>query len=128
MSLIEVMVATLILAVLVIGGASLMSKVGGGVQEQQNKRESLVSADTIMEKYWNLSYAELEAYAGNSITNDALVNGVWRDVDVQISSESSDVDTNLYFEVRVTIDYSNQAEPDVYVTRRYEHGLSRAAL
>lgn len=128
MTLIEVMVAMLLLAILVIGGASVMTKAGGGVQEQQNKREALVSADAIMERFWNLSYPELQAYGGSTISTNALVNGVSRDVVVDIGNEALDADTNAYVEVSVTINHSNHADDDVYVTRRYEFGINRAAL
>lgn len=125
----EIMIATLVLAVLVIGGAAVLSKAGGGIQQQQNKREALIAADAVMEHFWNRSYYNLkDNFEDSTIATNVSVNGKSMSVAVTVSSESTDVDGNPYLELSVSVRSVSGAPSDVYVTRRYEFGLSRAAL
>ena len=125
-SLVEIMVSVLVLVVLALGGAAVMYQTGGGIQRQQNKREALVAANSIMEGVWNRSYESLRADSGSTTSTNEVVNGINMAGSLVISAETNDVDVNPYIELQAEIDHLD-AETDVVIkTRRYEFGISRA--
>lgn len=125
-SLIEVMVAVLLLMVMAIGSAAVMYQTGGGVQRQQNKREAIVAANTVLESYWNTTYSDLKAAAVNSpISDSVLVNGLTMPSSVTISSGQDGGTGESYVEIKVSITYMAGETVDV-ISRRYEKGLSKA--
>ena len=127
-SLVEVMVAVLLLVVLSLGGAAVMYQTGGGIQRVQNKREAIIAANVIMERLWNQSYADLQSIADSSDSDTVTVNGLTMTVTVDVGVESADVDGNAYLELSVDIDHLAASDDIIIKTRRYEYGISRAAL
>lgn len=129
-SLVEIMVAVLILAVLAIGGAAVMYQTGGNIQRQQNKREALIVANHIVESYWNLNYGDLrDNYAGGTGSeNSVVVNGRTMNLTVDFGAESFDGDGNRYIEISVDVDHLGSGDDVILITRRYLYGIGRAAL
>ena len=127
-SLVEVMVSVVLLVVLVIGGAAVMYQTGGGIQRQQNKREAIVAMETVMEQYWNQSYPDLQTLGGSTINDTITVNGIAMDVTVDVSAEAADSEGNMYVELKIDVDHLGSSDDVVITTRRYEFGISRAAL
>lgn len=127
-SLVEVMVAVLLLVILLLGGAAVMYQTGGGIQRQQNKREAIMAANAIMERLWNQSYPDLLSIAPRNASETVVVNGLTMNVTVDVGAESTDVDGNPYLELSVDVDHLNSSDDIVIKTRRYEYGISRAAL
>lgn len=124
-SLIEVMVAVLLLMVMAIGGAAVMYQTGGGVQRQQNKREAIVAADTVLESYWNTTYSDLEVDVGTSpISDSVLVNGLAMPRSIIMSSGQDGGTGEKYVEIQISITYMAGETVDV-ISRRYEWGLSK---
>jgi prepilin-type N-terminal cleavage/methylation domain-containing protein len=130
-SLIEIMVAIIILVVLALGGAAVMYQTGGGIQRQQNKREAIVAANRVLEKYWNTTYVAnaagkgLADVVGSPIQETVLVNGNTMLGSVMISSGTTGTDN--YYEIMVTIPYMT-GDDVVLTSRRYEKGLSKARV
>ena len=124
-SLIEIMVAVILLAVLALGGAAVMYQTGGGVQRQQNKREAIVAANRVLENLWSTTYANI----GSSPTSPTTVsvNGNAMTTSVTISSEQTNADGDNYYDIQITISYMT-GDPVVLNSRRYEKGLSKAAV
>lgn len=129
-SLIEVMIAVLVLAVLVLGSAAVVYRAGGGIQRQQNKRETIVAANQVLEIFWNMTYADLKGkYAGGSpIARTQLVNGNSLNASVVISEEKTDSHGEQYIEITLDLDHRGGTDDIVFVTRRYEFGLNGASL
>lgn len=127
-SMVEVMVAVLLLLVLLQGGAAVMYQTGGGIQRQQNKREAIVAAEAVMERFWNRSYSDLQSIADSIITETVIVNGLTMNVPVDVGAESTDAEGKSYIEVSVEIDHLGPSDDILFTTRRYQFGISRAAL
>ncbi len=62
-SLIEIMVAALLLAVLAVGGAAVLYQTGGDIQVQGNKRIAMEHARSKLEVLAEVDYLELQARA-----------------------------------------------------------------
>jgi prepilin-type N-terminal cleavage/methylation domain-containing protein len=127
-SLVEVVVTILLLVVIALGGSAVMSQTGGGIQRQQNKREALVAANTVMERIWNQSYSVLQSLSDSTINETVTVNGVVMNVTVDVGVESTDPDGQSYIELTVDVDHLSASDDIRITTRRYEFGISRAAL
>jgi len=128
-SLVEVMVSIVLLLVLVLAGAAVMSQTGGGIQRQQNKREAIIAANTVMESVWNESYAINVARAGTTLNRTNTVNGVVMDVTITFGSEVVDAANNQqYVPIQVDVDHLGSSDDVVLSTFRYRYGLSRAEL
>lgn len=128
-SLIEIMVAIVVLIVLVLGAASLTYQLGGGIQRQQNKREAVVVANHVAEAFWNMSYDTLKTdYAGTADKRTVTVNGVSRRVTVTVGDEQTDSWGDSYMEFTVDLDHRSSTDDIVFTIRRYPAGLSRAIL
>ena len=130
-SLIEVMVAVLLLVVMVVAGAYAMSQAGGGIQRRQNMREAVISANSVLEEYWNLNYDGIVSLAGTTVTRSAVVNGITMNVAITFGNEvniTGATENQQYVEVKVDIDHLSSTDDIVFTTRRYKYGLSRAAL
>ena len=128
-TLIEVMIAIVILVVLVLGSAAVVYQAEGGIQRQQNKREATVAANQLMEVFWNKSYADLrDNYGGTSVSRTETVNGNAMSATISIGAEQPDVNGTLYIEISVDVDHRGAANDIVFVTRRYLYGINKAAL
>ena len=127
-SLVEVVVTILLLVVIALGGSAVMSQAGGGIQRQQNKREALVAANTVMERIWNQSYSDLESRSDSTLNETVTVNGITMNVTVDVGVESTDPDGRSYIELSVDVDHLSASDDILITTRRYEFGISRAAL
>ncbi|MCF7864074.1 MAG: prepilin-type N-terminal cleavage/methylation domain-containing protein, partial [Kiritimatiellales bacterium] len=75
-SLIEVMVAALLLAVLAIGGAAVMYQTGGNIQIQGNKRIALELANEVLERYQSMEYKDIPASDTDTISVDGIPHSV----------------------------------------------------
>ena len=124
-SLIEIMVAVIILVVLALGGAAVMYQTGGGIQRQQNKREAIVAANRVLESLWNRTYVYIGSSPPTSTTES--VNGNAMTTDVVISSEQTNADGDNYYDIQIEISYM-AGDTVVLNSRRYEKGLSKAAV
>ncbi len=71
MSLIEIMVAMVVLAVVVIGGGALLYNTGGAVQKDGNRRVAVELVNTLLEQAKETEYLQL----GDSTTN-ITINGI----------------------------------------------------
>lgn len=129
-SLVEVMVSVLVLVVLLIGGASVMYQTGGSIQRQQNKREALIAANNVLERFWNRSYEDLRDNFADSVSslNAASVNGQTMALNVAFSDELIDANGHPYIEITVDINHLSSGDDVVVVTRRYPYGIGRTAL
>ncbi len=128
-SLLEVMVAILVLAALVLGSSALVYRVNGGIQLEQNKREAIISADSVMEFYWNKSYDDLrDNFSDQSIVKSVTVNGRSMTATIALSAEMTDSSGDNYIEISVDVDHRGTANDIVLVTRRYPFGIGRAPL
>jgi prepilin-type N-terminal cleavage/methylation domain-containing protein len=126
-SLIEVMIGMLILAVLVVGAATIMYQTGGIIQRQQNKREAIVAASTVLERYWSMTYADLEGLDGTKENKSTEVNGISMDYEVSIDAQI-DSDGDYCMEIVVDIDHMGSTDDAILTARRYPHGLSKASV
>ena len=126
-SLIEIMVAVILLVTLALGGAAVMYQTGGSIQRQQNKREALVAANFAMESFWNQNYDSLRSLGGTQSSTNADVNGQTMTMTVDILPEDVDIDGNS--NVVIVIDVDHMGSDDVIIrTLRYPFGIGRAAL
>lgn len=124
-SLIEIMVSILILVVLAMGGAAVTYHAGGGIQRQQNKREAIVAANSILEALWSATYESLGT--NPTIQTTAWVNGNTMPVNGIISSEQINEDGDKYREIQISIFYM-EGDTVALTSRRYEKGLSKAPV
>lgn len=124
-TLVEVMISILLLLIMVLGGSAVMYQTGGGIQRQQNKREAVVAANSVLEGYWNTTYDDLGKLAGTPISTNVAVNGQDRTATIEISTEQNDGDGGKYYELQVSVPWMDGETVDL-VSRRYERGLSKA--
>ncbi len=124
-SLIEIMVAVIILTVLALGGAAVMYHTGGGVQRQQNKREAIVAANRVLEALWNTTYANIGSSPETPST--VSVNGNTMATDVTISDEETNADGDNYYDIKISISYMTGDTVELN-SRRYKKGLSKAVV
>ena len=126
-SLIEIMVAALILSVVLLSAGHLMMQTSVTVQQQQLKREAIVSATTVMERYWNMNYEDLLSYVGSPESSSINVTGIVLDYEVTFT-EVTDAEGQDCVEI-VTRVYRTDFVEDILVSaRRYRYGLSQAAI
>lgn len=126
-SLIEVMIAIVILALVILGSAALVFQASGGIQKQQNKREAVVAANTVLERYWNVTYSTLlNDFAGSTETTTETVNGNSMTVTITFSNELV-WDGESYIQILVDVDHAT-GEDIQLTSRRYEFGLSKASI
>lgn len=117
-SLVEVMVASLILAALVVGGAAVLYQTGGGVQIAGNKRVAMEYARSEMEAFKIGDYFVLRASAPNtSVTKTETVNEVPLVITTDIilhGADPSDPDVgplgNEYLELHVQVQYGRYSD------------------
>lgn len=126
-SLVEIMVAVLLLAVLALGGAAVMYQTGGSIQRQQSKREAIVAANHVIESFWNTTFADLGTLAGSSNSVNVTVNGQTQVSTISISAMTNDGNGGNYYEIHVVVPWIAGETVDV-VSRRYEKGLSKARV
>lgn len=126
-SLIEVMVAILLLLVLVVGAFMQVSQSGSSIQRMQNTREALIAAEQVMDTYWSLNYDDLESKAGNTENQNVTVNGISMAVQSTFSTGTDSLGID-YVQVAVDINHFGSQDDAIITTRRYAQGFSRAEL
>ena len=125
-SLVEIMVAILVLVVLALGGGAVMYQTGGDIQQQQNKREAIVAANLVLENLWNTTYADLGSSPSTPIS--VTVNGITMTVSpVPILADQTDASGDKYHQIQVSVNLPT-GEPVILTGRRYERGLSKARV
>ncbi|VGO17544.1 hypothetical protein PDESU_06141 [Pontiella desulfatans] len=121
-TLIEVMVACLLLVVVLLGSASVSYRSGAGIQGHQDRREATIAANIILEKYWNMTYPDLQAFAGTSISISKPVNGKTLTGSVDFVQGSDCI------EIALDLKFNNDSDSIQFATKRYKYGLSKAKL
>ena len=122
-SLIEIMVAALLLAFLAVGGAAVLYQTGGGVQVQGNKRIAMEYARSRIESSKSTGYFVLRALAPNaSATTTETVNGVPLVITTDITLHGDDPDDpngsfgllgNEYLELEIQVQYGRSTDETV---------------
>ena len=100
-SLIEVMVAILVLVVLVIGSAAVVSQTGGGLQAQAHSRDAMELVNEIMESAQSADYSSVAAG-----TNAFTRNGISYTVFTTVTEVTLTVETNSPLRKKVAINLS----------------------
>lgn len=127
-TLIEIAVALLVFTTLILGAAAMNRYSGTGIMERQIKRESVVVANHVMERYWNQSYGDLISLSSGSPKGSEETIGT-KSVDATAAfSMDSDSRGDDYVLITVTVNFGDDDDPVVLSTRRYELGLSKAGL
>jgi prepilin-type N-terminal cleavage/methylation domain-containing protein len=122
-TLVEIMISTLILAVLALGGAAVLYRTGGGVQVQGNKRIAMELARSQIEALQAEDYLVLVTQAPFSDTEGVTVNDVSMTLSMDViyhPVDSTDPDPadvgplgNEYLELKVEVRYGQSAEEKV---------------
>lgn len=100
-SLIEVMVAILVLVVLVIGSAAVVSQTGVGLQEQAHSRDAMELVNEIMETAQSANYSSVA-----SSTNAYTRNDISYTVSTTVNEFTSTVESNSVVRKKVAINIS----------------------
>lgn len=92
------MVASLLLAVLALGGAAVMYQTGGGIQVQGNNRVALELINNLLERQKERSYSAMDFALMDDFTTNITVNGITFGIAVSVSSSTNMVGKDVKIE------------------------------
>ena len=104
-SLVEIMVAALLLAVLAIGGAAVMYQTGGNIQIQGNKRIALELANEVLERYQSIEYSDIPSSDTDTISVDGIAHLVAINSTIEHFPSPSPSVADEYKQIEVRVSY-----------------------